>query len=45
VPIKSAKFYAVMDEIAPALQAIIQGGDIEQELDKADRKIKRILAR
>lgn len=44
-PIKSAKFYAVMDEVIPALQTIIQGGDIDAELSKADRKIKRLLSR
>ena len=44
-PIKSAKFYAIMDEVAPALQAILQGGDIEQELTAADRKIERLLRR
>ena len=45
VPIKSPKFYAVMDEIVPALQAIIQGGDVEAELAGADRKIERTLSR
>lgn len=44
-PIKSAKFYSVMDEVAPALQAIIQGSDIDKELNKVDRKIKRLLSR
>lgn len=45
VPIKSPKFYAVLDEVVPALQSIIQGGDIESELVAADRKIARLLAR
>lgn len=45
VPNRSAKFYAVMDEVVPALQAIIQGGDIESELAAADRKIQRTLSR
>lgn len=45
VPIKSAKFYAVMDEVVPALQSIIQGGDIESELAAVDRKIERLLSR
>lgn len=44
-PFKSAKFYAVMDELAPALQAVIQGADIDQELAAADKKIKRLLSR
>lgn len=44
-PFKSPKFYAVMDELAPALQAVIQGADIAEQLAAADRKIKRILAR
>jgi hypothetical protein len=31
--------------VVPALQAIIQGGDIESELADADRKIQRMLSR
>lgn len=44
-PIKSSKFYAVMDDLVVALQAIIQGGDIESELSNADRKIQRTMRR
>ncbi len=44
-PFKSAKFYAVMDELAPALQAVIQGADIAAELAAAERRIQRLLAR
>ena len=44
-PIKHAKFYAIMSEIAPALQKIISGGSIDKELSAADRKIKRLLSR
>jgi multiple sugar transport system substrate-binding protein len=44
-PIKHPKFHAVLDEVVPALQAIIAGGAIEPQLADADRKIQRILAR
>jgi len=44
-PIKSPKFYAVMDDLVVALQAIIQGGDIEAELADAERKAKRTISR
>jgi ABC-type glycerol-3-phosphate transport system substrate-binding protein len=44
-PIKSPKFYAVMDDLVVALQAIIQGGDLEGELNKAERKAERTLSR
>jgi multiple sugar transport system substrate-binding protein len=45
MPIKSPKFYAIMDEIVPALQSVIQGGEIEGELANADRKIQRLMSR
>ena len=44
-PIKSPKFYAVMDDLVVALQSIIQGGDIESELANAERKAQRTLSR
>lgn len=44
-PIKSPKFYAVMDDLVVALQSIIQGGDIEDELSDAQRKAERTLSR
>ena len=44
-PIKSPKFYAVMDDLVVALQSIIQGGDIEDELANAERKAQRTLSR
>jgi hypothetical protein len=44
-PIKSPKFYAVMDDLVVALQSIIQGGDIEGELANAERKAERTLSR
>jgi multiple sugar transport system substrate-binding protein len=44
-PFKSPKFYAVMDDVVPALQAIIQGGDIDSQLAGADRRIARTMSR
>ena len=47
-PIKHAKFYAIMNEVSPAIQKIIATKDqstIERELIAADRKIKRLLSR
>jgi maltose-binding protein MalE len=44
-PIKSPKFYAVMDDLVVALQAIIQGGEIEAELADAQRKAERTMSR
>jgi multiple sugar transport system substrate-binding protein len=44
-PIKSPKFYTVMDEVAPALQAIIQGADIHAQLEQVDGKVSRIMKR
>ena len=44
-PIKHPKFHAVLDEVVPALQAIIAGGEIEPQLADADRRIQRVMAR
>lgn len=44
-PIKSPKFYAVMDDLVVALQSIIQGGDIQGELASAQRKAERTMSR
>lgn len=44
-PIKSPKIYAVMDDLVVALQSIIQGGDMEGELAKAQRKAERTMSR
>ncbi len=44
-PIKGAKMVAVLNEIAPAMQAIMKGADIEEELSKVDAKVKRLLSR
>jgi multiple sugar transport system substrate-binding protein len=44
-PWKSAKFNAVMSQIAPELQKIVDGGDIPQALEAAERSIKRTLSR
>ncbi len=44
-PMKSPKFTGVMDEVAPALQAIIQGGDIQAELAQVDRRVDRLMKR
>ncbi len=45
VPIKTAKFTAIMDELAPALQAVIQGADVDAELAQAERRVARVLSR
>jgi hypothetical protein len=34
-----------MDDVVPALQAIIQGGDIDTQLAGADRRIARTMTR
>ncbi len=44
-PFKSPKFYAVMDDVVTALQAIIQGGDVASQLASADRRITRTMSR
>ena len=44
-PLKSPKFYSVMDELAPALQSVVRGEDPGEALTEADRKIKRLLSR
>lgn len=44
-PFESPEFYTVMDELAPALQAVVQGADVAAEPQAAERRIQRILAR
>jgi len=45
VPVKNPKFYGLMDDLVTALQSIIQGGDIEEELAAAERRAERTLSR
>jgi multiple sugar transport system substrate-binding protein len=42
---KSAKFNAVMSQIAPEMQKVVAGGDIDEALEAADKAIKRLLSR
>ena len=43
-PIKHPKMVAVLDKLAPAMQAIMKGANIEEELKKLDKKIDRLLS-
>jgi len=43
VPIKHPKYFAILDAMAPGLQKIMTGADIDKELTAVDRKVKRIL--
>ena len=44
-PIKHPKMVAVLNELAPAMQAIMKGANIEQTLADVDRKVERLLSR
>lgn len=44
-PWKNAKFNAVMSQIAPEMQKVVDGGDIPAALEAADKNIKRLLSR
>lgn len=44
-PIKHAKMVAILNELAPAMQAIMKGADIGKELADVDRKVERLLSR
>ncbi len=44
-PWKSPQFNAVMSQIAPQMQKIVAGGDIDKALAAADKSIKRLLSR
>ena len=44
-PIKHPKMVAVLNELAPAMQAIMKGADIEKTLAEVDRKVARLLSR
>ena len=45
VPIKSPKWIAALDILAPALQSVIKGADAKSELKQATRDIQRALSR
>ncbi|MCT8971389.1 ABC transporter substrate-binding protein [Microbaculum marinisediminis] len=44
-PWKNAKFNAVMSQIAPQLQNVVDGGDVSEALAAADKSIDRLLSR
>ena len=44
-PWKNAKFNAVMSQLAPQMQSIVAGGDIENSLAAAQKSIERVLSR
>jgi len=44
-PIKHPKMVAILNELAPAMQAIMKGANIEDELSRVDAKVKRLLSR